>query len=212
MTSSSDTKISIDIKLLEKELNQPLDFDSLCMLCGTTLDKSNQNTHILPCNHKFHYLCLINYLKYDTTLNYSKIYNPTFNNNCPYCRNNFGYLPLKNGIKPLKNIHIEYFTQKIKSNKLILCSAIKKNGSKCNKICLKNNKLCGIHKKNNNLKKEKIDKKEKIEKKENKNNQSNKCKGIYIKGKKKGNQCSKKVCIGSKFGLCRYHEKKDKKI
>ena len=134
------SKISIDQNDLDKELNIPINFDSLCSICGSNI-LENEKIHILPCNHKFHYDCLLKFLK--TDLSYPRC------NKCPYCRQEFTYLPLLDDIKPIKFIHKEYYSK---------CSGVylsgKLKGNMCNNQIIitddnndNENKYCRYHKK-----------------------------------------------------------------
>lgn len=129
-------KVSINQNDLDNELSIPLNFDSLCSICGSDI-LENEQDHILPCNHKFHYDCLLKFLKFD--LSYPRC------NKCPYCRQEFLYLPLLEGMKPIKSIHKEY-NEKVKlfkfnnhfqyEKELIKCKGIylsgKQRGLECN--------------------------------------------------------------------------------
>ena len=105
-------KISIDKNIFTKEIETPLNFDILCSICGTEMNENESlnDYHILDCKHKFHYLCLIKFLENDNSRSRY--------NYCPYCREKFDYLPLKDKIKPIKHIHAEnkINTQKDESN------------------------------------------------------------------------------------------------
>jgi hypothetical protein len=106
-------------------LDDSLNFDILCTICGGYLEKENE--HILPCTHKFHYDCLIKYFQYD--ISHPRI------NKCPYCRTVVNYLPLKNGMTPLKYIHAEYKKKEKKESSdiddVFFCCGNKKDGSSC---------------------------------------------------------------------------------
>jgi hypothetical protein len=139
-------KISIDKDIFTKAIEIPLNFDILCSICGSELNEkeSPDDYHILDCNHKFHYSCLIKFLENDNSRNRY--------NYCPYCREKFDFLPLKDKIKPIKYIHAEYYHKKnnldnIQENKANthLCSAIKKDGSPCKKHINIMMKYCNIH-------------------------------------------------------------------
>lgn len=77
------------------------DYDNLCHICYENIDE-NQDTAILTCGHKFHYKCIL--LVFKSALQKSIV----SSKQCPYCRNNTGYLPLIPGIQPIKFIHEEY--------------------------------------------------------------------------------------------------------
>jgi hypothetical protein len=132
---------------IENEIKIPLDFNNLCSICGC----SQGDKHILPCNHFFHYECLLKYLQ-------SEPKNITTSNDCPYCRIPFGYLPLLLGMKPIKFIHSEYTFNKNKLNKSSriqkeLCNGYylsgKNKGEKCMNYCILDHKYCRFHYKHN---------------------------------------------------------------
>lgn len=127
-------KISINKTDLDNELNIPLNFDSLCSICGSDI-LENDKYHILPCVHKFHYDCLLKFLK--TDLSYPRC------NKCPYCRQEFSYLPLLNDIKPIKFIHKEYYYEK----EIIKCKGVYLSGQLKGLQC---NNMININKNNDN--------------------------------------------------------------
>ena len=92
-------------KCYQEYLNSP---EKYCEICAFEMtDKSV----ILDCGHKFHYDCLF----------YSILKNNNYNVNknnlqCPYCRSKFNFMPIIDGITPLKNIHKEYDEYILKDN------------------------------------------------------------------------------------------------
>lgn len=137
---------------IEKEIKKPLDFNNLCSICGCDFSEMK---HTLPCNHCFHYDCILNYLQ-------SEHKNINSTNDCPYCRQSFGYLPLLKGMKPIKYIHSEYKKKlkipnqdqtKIKNKNQDVCDSYylsgKNKGEKCNNLCINNTKFCRFHSKKN---------------------------------------------------------------
>tara|TARA_B100000123_G_scaffold250113_1_gene208802 strand:- start:114 stop:626 length:513 start_codon:yes stop_codon:yes gene_type:complete len=80
----------------DKNVGEDIDFDNLCLICYDNLE-SNSNVVKLKCGHRYHYDCILQTYK---TINGKK--------KCPYCRCDGGYLPIKPGLKPIKNIHKEY--------------------------------------------------------------------------------------------------------
>ena len=122
--------------------------DEECSICGLELKEKYQ--HKLPCNHVFHYECL---LKTFISLNKDTY---KYSNNCPYCRSPCDYLPVVNGLKKLiVGVHFETvqeFTDengilKLKNNS---CQYIlkkgKNKGNQCNKKCFLGYEYCKIHK------------------------------------------------------------------
>ena len=65
-------------------------------ICPICYDKLDDNIIKLRCGHIFHYECILHQ------------YRTTNKRICPYCRCYGGYIELKNGVFPLKNIHKEY--------------------------------------------------------------------------------------------------------
>jgi hypothetical protein len=134
------------------ELKKPLDFNDLCSICGC----NSGSKHILPCNHYFHYDCLLKYLQ-------SEPKNASSTNDCPYCRQSFGYLPLEPGMKPIKYIHLEY-KRNTKTNNNInnqkqenLCAGYylsgKNKGNNCLNYSILGSTYCRFHNKNKNTNK-----------------------------------------------------------
>ena len=114
--------------------------DEDCSICGESL--SSQFNHILNCNHKFHYECLMK------TFNYSSNKNKR---SCPLCRKQSDYLPIVNGLKKvLVGVHVPHikYVEKNK-NKNISCQFIltrgKNKGKLCNKNCVLGYEYCKNH-------------------------------------------------------------------
>jgi len=127
-----------------------------CAICYEKLDNSAIK---LKCGHTFHYNCIFNSYKMSTVKNNVKLFRK-----CPYCRNNGGFLPIRENIYPHKNIHIEYYEieqhlirndfDKLKQfvDKYIdktKCNAILKSGINKGYQCKKNKKkyhdYCHLH-------------------------------------------------------------------
>ena len=120
-----------------------------CDICGDNLD-NGKDVHILKCKHKFHLDCI--YKQYMFSQSNKK-------RECPYCRKDGGFLPLKNidGRQsiPLRHINKEFIIYKKKSSnsksgviKTDTCKGIKKDGSPCvNNSYPGNCGYCRIHKK-----------------------------------------------------------------
>ena len=122
----SDIISTIYTKDKEEDLGK-----ELCMICGDILHNGNDRIHKLKCNHEFHLDCIYNSYKFSFS---------TKKRECPYCRKEGGYLPLKTeDMVPLKNINKEY-KQKITNSCSILkkkyvvkeiCKGITKCGQNC---------------------------------------------------------------------------------
>jgi hypothetical protein len=110
-----------------------------CAICGLSLCK--KFSYKLPCNHMFHYECLV------------KTFDNVNKNRCPYCREKSHYLPVVNGIKKLlPGVHygdIETM-QKLEYNHVnTKCEYIftkgKNKGNKCGKNCKLGYNVCNSH-------------------------------------------------------------------
>lgn len=113
--------------------------DKFCNICFCEHDSTSIK---LKCGHLYHYECI----KISYKMNVTK-----FPRGCPYCREDGGFLPLLENIKPEKGIHREY-TSWLKNKEHICykqCIGIIKNGPNKNSRC--HNKTtgnyCGMHKK-----------------------------------------------------------------
>lgn len=85
----------------ESNTDDKVDYDNLCYVCYENIEE-NQDVATLSCGHRYHYKCIL--LVFKSALQKSVI----SSKQCPYCRKNSGYLPLKPGILPIKYIHEEY--------------------------------------------------------------------------------------------------------
>ena len=126
-----------------------------CSICYENLDNDT-----VKCLHKFHYNCIL--LTYKTSYNNINSYSYKRRRECPYCRRDGGYLPLKMGVLPIKHIHKEYdkYIKDTETNNLEKwekyfiknkCKAILKSGKNAGNQCSKNlkgdSKYCSMHKK-----------------------------------------------------------------
>ena len=93
----------------------------------------------LKCGHTFHYDCIL--LSYQMKTDKRR--------ECPYCREDGGYLPLKEGETPLKYIHKEWIIENKNYGYFGRCIAITKSGKNKGKRCLckanGSDKYCGRH-------------------------------------------------------------------
>jgi hypothetical protein len=127
-------------KELNEQLKIPINFDSLCTICGSDINNEN-DLQLLECNHKFHYKCILKYLI--SNLNQNSKHNQ---NCCPYCKQSFNFLPLKNNIKYIKYIH-EIPKPKLNSNEIsYYCKGFSLSGEMCKKKVAINGSYCHIHK------------------------------------------------------------------
>lgn len=126
--------------------------------CSICYEDLGDDYVALKCSHKFHYNCIL--LTYKTSFNNINSYSYRRRRECPYCRRDGGYLPLKKGVLPTKHIHREYtkYIEDTKNNNLEKwdkyfisgkCKAILKTGKNAGNQCSKNmkegSKFCSIH-------------------------------------------------------------------
>jgi len=161
---TTDIKISKKILLKRKTENKDNDDDvkeKEETICPTCLDPIDQDELIrLQCYHAFHYDCAVSWYKIANK-------DPKNIRSCPLCRKDGGYLPLKIGEKPIKDIHY-CEDEQIKSvaknlntmvypwsnNQLTFykCQAIIKSkkspnyGKECKNHIYNSGLYCGIHK------------------------------------------------------------------
>ena len=126
--------------------NGLLDFNEhQCQICFENL--TNQSIK-LNCEHEFCYDCLLESYR-GTNCNFNGVRHHRI---CPLCRKVAPYLPLRDGITPIKGIHKEY-GNKIVNIDFIQCKGIIKSGPNKNKQCKCrakfNSEYCGRHKINN---------------------------------------------------------------
>ena len=124
-----------------------------CGICTDALDNSKKVQ--LSCNHSYCYQCIYDWFQTRNSTSVQHYSNYGKPRECPYCRKDGGWLPLKDGYTPLKNIHKEYVPlqkskKKYYSCKYIECGAPLK--TKPGKTCINGGKscygnYCGIHKK-----------------------------------------------------------------
>ena len=125
----------------EKEFKDySLEPDNFCNICYCEHDS---NSIVLKCKHRYHYECILNSYKLNNTKK---------PRTCPYCREDGGYLPLIQDIKPVKNIHREYtkWLSNKKNKSCQQCIGVILNGPNKNSRCnskAKNGEYCGMHKK-----------------------------------------------------------------
>ena len=76
-----------------------------CLICFSTFEEGEKDLVKLECGHVFHYDCIYACYKHATD---SKTLTKKTLRKCPYCRENGGYLPLKDNLIPEKYIHKEW--------------------------------------------------------------------------------------------------------
>lgn len=117
-----------------------------CSICGLQLNEKFQ--YKLPCNHIFHYECLLK----------TFITNSEKDRGCPYCRKKTDYLPLVYGLKKVvPGIHCSYHDLKNKKEELknyqVRCKHILTRGARkheeCGKSCQLGFQYCINHLKSN---------------------------------------------------------------
>lgn len=133
------------------------DIDKIENICAICCNECTEKCQELKCNHKFCDECIkgwyikLNVLKKNQYYNYKKY------RECPVCRQDGGYLKLRENETPIKNIHKE-FGKKQKNKSMHICNApfTTKEGF-CQ--CLGKEKYgwyCGRHKKYQKLKPKEI--------------------------------------------------------
>jgi hypothetical protein len=90
---------------------------------------------IIKCKHIYCYLCIKEW--YITINNFSNNYH-LYRRECPYCREDGGYIPLQENELPIYNIHVEAINN--------ICNGITLKGTKCTYNC-KYNGYCNLHSK-----------------------------------------------------------------
>ncbi len=118
------------ISNLKKEENpaeseDDINYDNLCYICYDEINNDSEKV-VLSCNHHYHYQCVLLVFKSNNG-----------KKQCPYCRSPSGYLPLKPGMLPIKNIHAEYKKDKNVPINFIpgRCKHILKRGPKAGNQC-----------------------------------------------------------------------------
>lgn len=106
----------MEIRISQKELNNSYQEylkspEKYCEICASEM---NEKSVSLDCGHKFHYDCLFYSIFKNHKIKSNKIKNNSLQ--CPYCRTNFNFMPLIDGIIPIKNIHKEYDEYILKDN------------------------------------------------------------------------------------------------
>ena len=120
--------------------NKETDDEECCGICGELM--KNKYSYTLPCNHTFHYECILKTLKTSKSAC----------NKCPYCRRSFEILEPVNGLKSLVHgIHFKNCDAGLPKYKNVKCEHIMTRGKNKGNICGKNCQLgffrCGLHNK-----------------------------------------------------------------
>ena len=123
-----------------------------CPICCDIIDKDD--LWKLECDHIYHYNCILNSIKNSFNKSSKKC------RECPYCREYGGYLELKPGIIPIKNVHLEYDEIRgkalssaalekylIKNKCMSILQSGKNKGMQCLKCPLEKEKYCKRHSK-----------------------------------------------------------------
>ena len=102
-------EIRVSQQEINKFYNDYLNFpEKYCEICASEMTEKKK-TVTLDCGHKFHYDCLFYSIFRNHKIKNNKNKNNKNNNlQCPYCRYNLNFIPLIEGVIPLKNIHKEY--------------------------------------------------------------------------------------------------------
>ena len=117
--------------------------DDTCMICGDLLQ--NGCIECLPCNHVYHYECLLK------TFQVSKKKTYSYKNRCPYCRKSCGHLRIVNGLPKLyPKIHYDLHGEIPEYTQVKCCHIMtrgKNKGSICNRKCQLGFNVCKMHNK-----------------------------------------------------------------
>lgn len=129
--------------------NNKDDDEECCGICGDAM--SQKYVYKLPCNHEFHYECILKTLKT----------NKSTCNKCPYCRGSFEILEPINGLKGLQyGIHFKTYDT-IPEYTNVKCDHIMARGKNKGNVCGKNCQLgffrCGLHNKSHLIEKDNKD-------------------------------------------------------
>ena len=86
-----------------------VDSEKCCTICNDSFENETGDIITpLKCGHKFHHSCIKEwYLKNKKIVGNSKKTSNHTMRSCPLCRKQGGYLPLKDGETPIKDIHKE---------------------------------------------------------------------------------------------------------
>lgn len=126
---------------------KPFSIRDKCLICFDTFEETSDEIAVqLLCSHGFHYDCIMESYKMDTSSDGYK----QSKRECPYCRCKGGYLPLLEGMKPVKKVHREWDIQE-KHNKYYgawgQCKGFTKAGNRCtNRAKAIVGHYCGKHK------------------------------------------------------------------
>tara|TARA_B100000902_G_scaffold389735_1_gene437403 strand:+ start:2416 stop:2991 length:576 start_codon:yes stop_codon:yes gene_type:complete len=126
---------------------KPFSINEKCLICFETFEETKDEIAVqLLCAHGFHYDCIMESYKMKTSVDGYK----QSKRECPYCRCKGGYLPLLEGMKPVKNVHKEWDIQE-KHNKYYgawgQCKGFTKAGKRCtNRAKAIVGHYCGKHK------------------------------------------------------------------
>lgn len=99
------------------------DPSQICNLC-----KQDMITPFkLPCGHKYHYNCLTTSFKTCKS--------------CPTCLRFIGFLPLIDGIEPIKGVHREF----VSKTSSVKCIGQTKKETPCNRYAMVDSEYCKLH-------------------------------------------------------------------
>lgn len=133
--------------------NIDIDEENLCSICCNEISEKYQE---LKCGHKFCDTCIKDWYKKLHSLCKTNYSNYKKKRECPACRQDGGYLKIREFEKPIKDIHKEYTGKN--NSKFVICGApftSKKGTCQC-KGKEEYGWYCGRHKKYAKLKPKKI--------------------------------------------------------
>lgn len=114
--------------------------ENSCTICSCGME-DNDITQ-LKCGHKYHYDCIKMWYKSIAGNNYNS--GTVAYRTCPYCRQDGGYLPLKEGDIWQKNVHAPIRSRKLEWSGR--CKGITKLGNRCKLSGFGEEQKCHKHK------------------------------------------------------------------
>jgi len=143
--SLASIKDIIDIESLMGNLH--ID-NNKCIICNILMTEQDEIT--IKCGHKYHYDCIYNWFK--QCINTAIHPNILKMHECPYCRNDGGYLPFNEKYEFNPFIHKKLLNKTVRKpvkSESIKCSSTTLAGKKCKNTAKNGHTYCHIHIKKN---------------------------------------------------------------